>query len=946
MDELDVLRQIDFDWTMHVKGIWTDARFNAAKLNKGFRDEILQEFSRLTDSNEVNSLLGRVILGPAGAGKTHFLGELRRAVFNLSAGFVLVDMTDVDDFAQTVVLGYLGSLQESWGLAGTQGQVVFHHLLGMVNVTLDNQRLTREQLVDKMPGLSKKQVQQLRDKIITLLRRRYPRQASPPFQDVIRAFLLFNAEDFRERDLGYLWLQGHPIEETDRRVHGFNQSRGRHSDIIKGLSWLMGLKFPVVLALDQFDAIVAEHSVWCSTPLGGPASDGEKRSLAVVEKIAAGLMALRDMTSRTLTVAACLESTWAFFQSRALKSSMDRFRPPMLLGPVTRGDIAEKIIGSRIAHACGQLGFIPPYPTWPIQPAAFDTARALFPRELLKRCDQFRQRCLNAKTIVELVSFDVAADPDPGEVTPFSENSHGLDEMFKTLYDQAPVSDIVNPENEDGLLKTLVQSACRCLVKETPVSDRLDVIVDTQFPGGGAYRTLHARVCVTCPDQNDREKHFCVRGIQKRNSRAFQARLRAAMTASGMDSGFRFRNLEILRRGEIPSGSETLALLGRFKRSGGILTPLSRDGVRSLWALSEMEKLKEPDFESWLIREKIVSTLGYFRQLSAWLRDSTRSPEPSTREPGPDPPPEGTKHLPVGIGATDIGARREISMAVPMLTAHTMVLGGSGSGQTVLVRRLVEEAAIKAIPAIVIDGAGDFVRLADPWPAPPDGWDPGDTPRAAAYHGGTHVVVWTPGLERRTPLDPAVLFGLDMPRNRTRISVVSLSGLSDPEERQQFINQLAISLFAWIKKNPVPVRGLLVMDEVKEFLPAAGASLCSQILLRLCARAGQYGLGLVLATREPARIDPGVIAGCSNRFYGRVNASASIEAVRRLIQQSGGSGQEIPILERGHFYLSTQALTPPVKVRVPLCLSHHSSTVLDPEQVRQRGRVSRKKYVG
>ncbi len=946
MDELDVLRQIDFDWTMHVKGIWTDARFNAARLNKGARDEILEDFSRLADSKEVFSLLGRVILGPAGSGKTHLLGELRREVFNRSAGFVLVDMTDVTDFYETVVLGYLGSLQEPCAQGRTQGQVVFHHLLGMVNVTLDKKRLTRERLVEKLPGLSKHQLQQLRDKIVTLLRRRYPRQASPPFQDVIRAFLLFNAEDFRERDIGYLWLQGQPIGAIHRRAHGFNRSRGRHSDIIRGLSWLMGLKFPVVLALDQFDAIVAEHSVKCSTSLEGPAGDQEKRSLAVVEKIAAGLMALRDMTSRTITVAACLEATWAFFQSRALKSSMDRFKPPLLLGPISRGDIAEQIVGSRIAHAYGRLEFTPPYPTWPINPLAFDTAKALFPREILKRCDHFRQRCLNAKTIFELESFDAVEDPDPAKETPSSERWERLGETFKTLYDRAPVDDVLNPENEDDLLRTLVQTACRCLVKETPMSDRLDVIVDTQFPGGAAYRTLHARVCVTDRVQNDREKHFCVRGLQKNNSRAFQARLRAAMTASGLDSGFRFRHLVILRQGEVPSGGETLALLGRFKRSGGILEALSSDGVRSLWALSEMEKLNDPDFEGWLIREKIVSSLGCFRRLTTWLTCDTGSKNPSARESGPATPLEGAGNIPVGRGITDKGVPRKISMAVSSLTAHTMVLAGSGSGKTVLVRRLVEEAAIKGIPAIVIDGTSDFVRLSDPWPVEPDGWDPDDTPRAAAYHARTDVVVWTPGLEKRTPLDPAVLFGLDNPLGRTRISVFSLLGLSDLNERQQFINQLAINLLAWTKKNPAPVRGLLVIDEAKAFLPASGPSLCRQTLLRLCACAGQYGLGLVLVTREPGRIDPGAMAGCSNRFYGRVNAISSIEAVRRQIQEKGGSGKEIPTLDRGHFYFSTQAPIPPVKIQVPLCLSCHSTIALEQGQVLQRGRASRKKYLG
>lgn len=75
-----------------------------------------------------------------------------------------------------------------------------------------------------------------------------------------------------------------------------------------------------------------------------------------------------------------------------------------------------------------------------------------------------------------------------------------------------------------------------------------------------------------------------------------------------------------------------------------------------------------------------------------------------------------------------------------------------------------------------------------------------------------------------TALDPAVLFGDDRPRPATRISVISLVGLPTLDMQRTFLNQLAMILFSWIKKNPHPpgrsVRGLLVVDEAKDFLPA------------------------------------------------------------------------------------------------------------------------------
>ena len=40
------------------------------------------------------------------------------------------------------------------------------------------------------------------------------------------------------------------------------------------------------------------------------------------------------------------------------------------------------------------------------------------------------------------------------------------------------------------------------------------------------------------------------------------------------------------------------------------------------------------------------------------------------------------------------------------------IAGGTGSGKTVLVKSLLEQAAINDIPSVVIDPAGDYVFLA------------------------------------------------------------------------------------------------------------------------------------------------------------------------------------------------------------------------------------------
>ncbi len=81
-----------------------------------------------------------------------------------------------------------------------------------------------------------------------------------------------------------------------------------------------------------------------------------------------------------------------------------------------------------------------------------------------------------------------------------------------------------------------------------------------------------------------------------------------------------------------------------------------------------------------------------------------------------------------------------------------MIFAGSGSGKTVLIRRLVEECALQGVSAIVLDPNNDLARLGDAWPEPPSAWGPGDDARARDYLDHTDVVIWTPRVTSGRPL--------------------------------------------------------------------------------------------------------------------------------------------------------------------------------------------------
>jgi hypothetical protein len=379
------------------------------------------------------------------------------------------------------------------------------------------------------------------------------------------------------------------------------------------------------------------------------------------------------------------------------------------------------------------------------------------------------------------------------------------------------------------------------------------------------------------------------------------------------------------------------------------------------------------------------------------------------------------------------------------------IFAGSGSGKTVLIRRLVEECARHGVSAIMLDPNNDLARLGDPWPEPPPGWGPGDAERAADYLAHTDVVVWTPRREAGRPLslpplpdfasvrgDPDELaaaidaaaaalaprarvdgrtakasFGkavlhetlryfagqggsslqsfvdllADLPAGvsalnradriaaelaesltaamvidplfggyagpadpgrllipaggkRARVSVISLVGLPSDEQRQSFVNQLQMALFAWIKRHPAtdrPLGGLLVMDEAQTFAPSGAMTACTASTLALASQARKYGLGLVFATQAPKGLHNRIPGNAATQLFGFLNSPVQIDAATELARAKGSRVPDIARLATGQFY-ATGAGFGFVKIQVPMCLSHHPPAPLTVEEVVARAR--------
>jgi DNA helicase HerA-like ATPase len=133
-------------------------------------------------------------------------------------------------------------------------------------------------------------------------------------------------------------------------------------------------------------------------------------------------------------------------------------------------------------------------------------------------------------------------------------------------------------------------------------------------------------------------------------------------------------------------------------------------------------------------------------------RRKRRSAKPKAPPAAPRKPAASERLIPIGRRYERSALGDPVTLATDLLPRHIAVLAGPGSGKTVLLRRIVEEAALLGIPSIVVDPNNDLSRLGDAWPTRPESWSEEDAAKAETYRACADVVIWTPGMTSGNPI--------------------------------------------------------------------------------------------------------------------------------------------------------------------------------------------------
>src|ERR1700722_18739281 len=411
--ELTALAGLTFDWTRALDDVWTDQRYHVDGLH-AVTAALIGSGIRAVTADGARPL-GIVIQGQRGVGKTHLLGWTREQVQRQGGFFFLVG----DLFTKAFWEQVLGSMVEQLPPLpdGSRNQLAALLTRLADQVGLDGS--FRAQVTGEVPPTPEGV-----KVFIAALRRAAP-SLGLICQDTARALVLLASPLQEDQDVGYYYLTGNEVDLQDRRHWRINSTRKIPRLLVNEVSQLLALAGPIVLAIDQVDALIDE--------LVGRSADDAAQSRPLAD-VATGLMALRDVAHRTLTIVSCLPESWEYIRKYGVDTVTDRFREARQLRNIPSADVGRLMIEKRFAVdfgragfeppyptwpvlpaafggwrtgkgspvACGRAGFEPPYPTWPVLPAAFDEASKYTARALLKRIEAPVARCLQEQAIAEI----------------------------------------------------------------------------------------------------------------------------------------------------------------------------------------------------------------------------------------------------------------------------------------------------------------------------------------------------------------------------------------------------------------------------------------------------------------------------------------------------------------------------------------------------------------
>jgi uncharacterized protein len=165
---------------------------------------------------------------------------------------------------------------------------------------------------------------------------------------------------------------------------------------------------------------------------------------------------------------------------------------------------------------------------------------------------------------------------------------------------------------------------------------------------------------------------------------------------------------------------------------------------------------------------------------------------------------------------------------------------------------------------------------------------------------------------------------------RGRVSIVDMKGIH-PDVQQIIVAKLLSNLFEERKAGRIPA-GMVVVEEAHNFCPEKGfmKTTSSDVLRTIASEGRKFGLGLLIVSQRPAKVDKNVLSQCNTQIIMRVTNPNDIKAITKSLEGiSSELEEEIKRLPPGIALFVSPDIPRAVMVQIRVRKSRHGGTSED-----------------
>ncbi|SFM77796.1 protein of unknown function DUF87 [Nitrosomonas nitrosa] len=669
---------------IHHNQIWQPDPYDIESIHQESRDCFERLLNRINIQEQLGSGRIMLLLGDAGAGKTHLLRAFRNYTQEKVLGyFAYMQMTSsVSNYANYALRYTIDSFDKPY--CESSGSMT--GLMHLSNALIERRNIVSQSDIEQLRNGELNRnvltdlVYKIADDILNKERERFLKVDL----DLIRALLYLQNDEPATHARVRKYLRCENMTEYDSKMLGNIAPRIQEDDPERLLQALAHLMMAVnsgafVICLDQLEDI---H----------PADDAEikfRRAMAEMTKLAE--------IPNVIVVIACLRNIYELLRNNLAEPQRHRIEyDPDVIFLKEQLNEAEirKLIGVRLQDLYDSKRIDSNFEEsiFPFQNETPSLLAGMSTRKILDWCRQQREQSIRTGQPPKLPeNTNPLPIPDPQPKPPILKLSQLWNDYLTSSH---PV-----PENESELLQLLRRAIEHCTA-ELNNSYKFNIVqrenfldIDIEDIEGNIKQHTTVGFCQRPPQGG-----ALARQIDKLQTMADK---RAAIA---------------IRSVEFPSDPKTkIAIrLGEFVAKGGKKVMISDSDWRLMVALESFRKQYEqqPEFMHWLQDERPLLSLPSFQQ----ILELEYIPE--LEPPIVEPEPSDFSRMKIGMHQGYQPSPYEIEIS--QLVRHATFLGSPGSGKTTLALNIIEQLLLQGIPAILLDRKGDLCSYAkdEAWRSP------------------------------------------------------------------------------------------------------------------------------------------------------------------------------------------------------------------------------------